>query len=80
MAKILFLVLCAVAIYGIWRGMGRGSRQSASSAAPPQSAEQDMVACAHCGVHVPLTESLMSDADGRRYCGEQHRALGPRRR
>lgn len=41
---------------------------------PPQTPErpaEKMVACAHCGVHLPLSESL---SDGRRhFCCEDHR-------
>lgn len=44
-----------------------------ASAAEPQS----MVACAHCGVHLPQAEAL-TDTSGRLYCGEAHRAAGPR--
>ena len=36
-----------------------------------------MVACAHCGVHLPQADAL-TDAGGRPYCGEAHRAAGPR--
>ena len=39
---------------------------------------ESMVACAHCGVHLPLTEAV---ADGTHvYCGEPHRLAGPSRR
>jgi uncharacterized protein len=44
-----------------------------AAAAEPQS----MVACAHCGVHLPQAEAL-TDTSGRLYCGEAHRAAGPR--
>ena len=43
--------------------------------ATPQVAP--MIACAHCGVHLPQTEALF-DAAGRPYCGEAHRLAGPR--
>jgi len=36
-----------------------------------------MLACAHCGVHLPQAEAQM-DVAGRPYCGEAHRLLGPR--
>lgn len=38
---------------------------------PAPRASQDMVRCAHCGVHLPRSESLL--ADGRYYCCESHR-------
>jgi uncharacterized protein len=35
-----------------------------------------MVACAHCGVHLPVNEAVK---DGElHFCGEPHRLLGPR--
>lgn len=35
-----------------------------------------IVPCAHCGVHLPLTEAL-HDIGGRAYCCEAHRLAGP---
>lgn len=48
----------------------KGSREG-KGAAPPK-----MVACAHCGVHLPGPEASF-DAEGRSYCGEAHRVAGP---
>lgn len=45
------------------------------SAAPGQSA-QDMVRCAHCGVHLPAPEAVR--AGGHSYCSAEHAAAGPR--
>ena len=42
--------------------------------APPGEA---MVACAHCGLHLPQSEAVV-DAGGRPYCSEAHRLAGPR--
>ncbi|MDP1650762.1 MAG: PP0621 family protein [Rubrivivax sp.] len=42
--------------------------------ATPQVAA--MLACTHCGLHVPKAEALF-DASGRPYCGEAHRLAGP---
>ncbi|HEX5747063.1 MAG TPA: PP0621 family protein [Archangium sp.] len=36
-----------------------------------------MLACAHCGVHLPRDDAVL-DAAGRAYCGEAHRIAGPR--
>lgn len=43
-------------------------------AAPPVV---PMIACAHCGVHLPQAEASF-DVAGRPYCGEAHRLAGPR--
>ena len=36
---------------------------------------EQMVACAHCGVHLPAQDALV-DGD-RRFCSDAHRRLGP---
>jgi uncharacterized protein len=36
-----------------------------------------MLACAHCGVHLPSADALR-DAAGRAYCSDAHRLAGPR--
>jgi uncharacterized protein len=39
---------------------------------PPAGPLDTMVACAHCGMHLPATEAL-SDAQGRPFCSPAHR-------
>jgi uncharacterized protein len=39
---------------------------------PASSPKQSMVACAHCGVHLPRDEAL--PGRGGVFCGEAHRA------
>lgn len=43
-------------------------------AKPPQV--EDMVACAHCGVHLPASEACQ-DTAGQPYCSAAHRDAGP---
>ena len=45
---------------------------------PDPAAPVTMLACSHCGLHLPQAEATF-DADGRPYCGEAHRLAGPRR-
>lgn len=75
-----YLVLLAVlaVVLGVWR-----SRQSRSEAPTPPAAAprpplspQDMVACAHCGLHLPRSEALAEV--GQMYCCREHQRLGPR--
>lgn len=40
-------------------------------AAQKKDAVQAMVACAQCGLHVPLEESVIGK-DGKRYCCREH--------
>ncbi len=69
-AKILVLVVLVV-IAMIWlRTKLRGS-----AAKPPHrdkpAAAQKMLACAHCGVHLPAVEAAF-DVQGRSYCCGAH--------
>jgi uncharacterized protein len=44
-----------------------------------REAEVDkMVPCAHCGVHIPMSQALLRN--GKAYCSDTHRAAGPRQR
>ncbi|MCX7176840.1 MAG: PP0621 family protein [Proteobacteria bacterium] len=70
MSKLLMFGLLAVIVYLILRGAGRRQRKP-----PPAPPTQKMVACEHCGVHLPESESLKSGEQ--HYCCEQHRGLGP---
>ncbi len=45
-----------------------------SAAALQEGGVEKMVGCAHCGIHLPLSEAL-TGADQRHYCCEEHRAL-----
>ena len=69
-AKILVLVVL-VMIAMIWlRTKLRGS----AAKPPPRDrtpAAQKMLACAHCGVHLPATEAAF-DVEGRSYCCGAH--------
>lgn len=53
----------------LWRKRNAELR-SGPPAAPVRPAEK-MVACAHCGVHMPLSESLSDGA--RHFCCDEHR-------
>lgn len=69
-----YLVLLAVlaVAYGMWRNR----RAKDAPVKPPAAAlPQAMLACAHCGVHVPQADALM--AGNRPYCCAEHRARGP---
>ncbi len=45
-----------------------------NAAALQEGGVEKMVGCAHCGIHLPLSEAL-TGADQRHYCSEEHRAL-----
>lgn len=80
MLKIL-LVLLVVGI-GVWSLVSRlrGPRRDADSAAargkePAGNLPVAVVACAHCGLHLPAADAVPDGA--RLYCSDAHRRLGP---
>lgn len=65
MSRLLFIALIAVVVYWLFRAYRKPSGQGAPSAA------EDMVRCAHCGVHIPKGESVQAGNDY--FCCEAHR-------
>ncbi len=79
-----YLLVLLVVLAGAWMLLRRRERPPpAGPAAAPKPADpvspaaQAMLACAHCGVHLPKTEAQF-DAVGRPFCSEAHRLSGPR--
>jgi uncharacterized protein len=78
-----FLLLIVVLLVAVAWVMGRGKRRGAPppGKAPPKAAPDappaPMLACSHCGVHLPRSDAAF-DASGRPYCGAEHRVAGPR--
>jgi uncharacterized protein len=73
--KFLLVVLVVLIGFFIWRS---NRRESISQKPPepklkPTPPLQEMVSCAHCGVHLPRSEAVQ----GRRavYCGNDHLRL-----
>jgi len=73
MKYLLVLIVIVIAV-GVWRGQ---RRTEANPANARLAAPQDMVECAHCGLHLPRSEAI--EAAGRSYCSAEHRALAQRR-
>lgn len=70
MSRLLLLVVIFVAIYWLIKSYRRQMRKDQPSGEAPGHAE-DMVRCAHCGVHLPKHESIV--AGDEYYCSEAHR-------
>lgn len=73
MRLILYFALAMIAIYLLRRALARaaGHDRQAPGESPPEA--ERMVACAHCGVHVPESECLR--AGDAVYCSAEHRRL-----
>lgn len=69
MSRLLFLLVIFFVIYWLLKSYRSqlGKDRSAADAATPA---EDMVCCAHCGVHLPKHESTM--AGGKYFCCEAH--------
>ena len=65
MSRLLFLIAIVIVVYLLIRSYRKN--------APPQDKPvvENMVRCAHCGVHLPKGESVQ--ADGRFFCSTEHR-------
>lgn len=64
------LIFLAVVFVLLWLLRGATSRRRGAPAQPPK-APQEMIACAHCGVHLPRDEAL--PGRGGVFCGDAHR-------
>ncbi len=67
--KYLFWALVIVLVWWAWR------RTRHAGTRPPPTAEprtQDMVTCAHCGVHLPHNEAVAGTRG--QYCSPAHRS------
>ena len=74
-----FLLLIAVVGIAIWlfKSKARGRVGERPQQGKDTKDPQPMLACAHCGVHLPRVDAQM-DGEGRAYCSEAHRLAGPR--
>lgn len=81
--KYLLVLLVIVIAVGVWRSRRRAenlqARRPAARADSRLQPPQDMVACAHCGLHLPRSDALVLGNASRPayYCSAEHRAQGP---
>ena len=68
-----WLLVFAVIGFGLWVLIVRNRKPRRDDALPKSRA---MVECAHCGLHLPSDDALLSG--GRVFCSEAHRLAGPR--
>jgi uncharacterized protein len=67
--KLLLVLIAVLVLVWLVRGSVRRARVPPTAAPPPPLA---MVACAHCGLHLPANEAL--PGRGGVFCGAEHRA------
>lgn len=68
MSKILLIAIAFAAVYWLLRNHRRRADRQAQRPADPQT--EDMVNCAHCGVHLPRGEGIVSGS--RYFCSAEH--------
>ncbi len=75
--KYLLVALVVMVAIGIWRN---NRRKEEDAPPPPRRSKQrqveQMVTCAHCGLHLPASDAVASK-DQLHYCCSEHRRLGP---
>jgi len=69
MSRLLFLFAIAAVVWLLIKAYRKNTDKSASTSAP--AATEDMVRCAHCGVHLPQGESVQQDE--KFFCSNAHR-------
>ena len=65
MSRLFFIIAIAVVVYLLVKSYRKNAPQQDKTVA------EDMVRCEHCGVHLPKSESILSD--GHFFCGVEHR-------
>ena len=66
MSRLLLIIAIVVLVYLLIRSYRKQAPQQDKTITA-----EDMVRCAHCGVHLPKGESI--EADGQFFCGAGHR-------
>ena len=72
------LIIIGLIIWFLYRAFQRMLEKPRNTdEAKRPATTQDMVKCAHCGIHIPGNEAL--ERDGWYYCSPEHRDAGPRK-
>jgi uncharacterized protein len=74
MGKFILLLFVALVGYLLFKGLKARSRRDEQTKPRRDLPAERMVACAHCGVNLPESDSVR--VGERHYCSEEHRRLG----
>ena len=72
MSRLILLVVAVTVVYLLFRSYRRGmvgGKPQEKPQTPPRA--EDMVRCAYCGVHLPVSESILAGKNY--YCSDAHR-------
>jgi uncharacterized protein len=83
MTRVLLVMIAVIVLFWLVRRALSGRKPSQPPAQPTDSPGPDLVACAHCGVHLPRTEALARPPEAesgkvRFFCSDDHLRLGPK--
>ncbi|PKO90985.1 MAG: hypothetical protein CVU15_11270 [Betaproteobacteria bacterium HGW-Betaproteobacteria-1] len=70
MAKLIILAIAIWLVITILKRYRKSLDQSDASAENTGRDSESMVQCAHCGIHLPQSESVLSD--GQYFCSQAH--------
>jgi uncharacterized protein len=69
MGRLFFLLAVAIVVYLLVKSFRSNARKNEPHQGETQT--EDMVRCAHCGVHLPRSECILSQ--GQTFCSPAHR-------
>jgi uncharacterized protein len=72
MKFLLFLAIVLLVVW-LWRSGRRSEKRPEEAAPPAPPGPQEMVSCAHCGVHLPHGEAVVGRIG--LYCSSEHRQI-----
>jgi uncharacterized protein len=75
MGQVLRILLVVIGI-GLILMVLRQALSHRRPSARPRESVQEMVRCAHCGVHVPRSEAVFEESTP--FCSDEHRGAGAR--
>jgi uncharacterized protein len=76
--RLVLVVAALLVLVLLLRGGARRGKPPPRPGASPQRDPQPMVACAHCGVHLPKSDAVTAPSGT--FCGDAHRIAYERER